>query len=440
MSACRRCSRVSLLKFLIHYRIVQKMFKDLDAAGFIEAQSVEQLLCQKCDRYLADRFVEGTCPHPGCGYEDARGDQCDKCGKLVNATNLIRPRCKLCNSAPILRDSRQLFINLPKIEPKLKAWVEATDSGWTNNAKVITRAWLKEGLKSRCITRDLKWGIPVPKEGFESKVFYVWFDAPIGYMSITKRYTKDWLQWWQPKDPKVEVDLYQFMAKDNVPFHSVLFPSTLLGVDQGYTTVKHVMATEYLNYEDGKFSKSRGIGVFGNDAMETGIPADVWRFYLASARPEGQDSAFSWMDLMTRNNSELLNNLGNFINRAMVFCEKNFASTLPEIRLTEPDVMLLALVNREIKGYAASMEKTRMRDGIRHILSISRHGNQYMQSQQPWVLLKGTVEQQQQAGTVIAMSVNLSYLLGILLSPFMPETSRNIFQQLNVQKSYLDER
>lgn len=414
------------------------MFKDLDAAGFIESQSVEQLLCQKCDRYLADRFVEGTCPHPGCGYEDARGDQCDKCGKLVNATQLIRPRCKLCSSAPTLRDSRQLFINLPKIEPKLKAWVEASDHGWTNNAKVITRAWLKEGLKSRCITRDLKWGIPVPKEGFESKVFYVWFDAPIGYMSITKRYTKEWLQWWQPKDPKVSVDLYQFMAKDNVPFHSVLFPSTLLGIDQGYTTVKHVMATEYLNYEDGKFSKSRGVGVFGNDAMDTGIPADVWRFYLASARPEGQDSAFSWMDLMTRNNSELLNNLGNFINRAMVFCEKNFAAAVPEIHLTEPDVMLLALINREIKGYATSMDKARMRDGIRHILSISRHGNQYMQSRQPWVLLKGTDEEKQQAATVIALCVNISYLLGVLLSPFMPETSRNVFQQLNVQKNSLD--
>lgn len=417
---------------------MQKLFKDLDAAGYIESQSVEQLLCQKCDRYLADRFVEGTCPHPGCGYEDARGDQCDKCGKLVNATQLIRPRCKLCNSAPILRDSRQLFINLPKIEPKLKEWVEANENGWTNNAKVITRAWLKEGLKSRCITRDLKWGIPVPKEGFESKVFYVWFDAPIGYMSITKRYTKEWLQWWQPKDPNVHVELYQFMAKDNVPFHSVLFPSTLLGIDQGYTTVKHVMATEYLNYEDGKFSKSRGIGVFGNDAMDTGISADVWRFYLASARPEGQDSAFSWMDLMTRNNSELLNNLGNFINRAMVFCEKNFAGVVPEVHLTDPDVILLALINREIKGYTASMEKTRMRDGIRHILSISRHGNQYMQAQQPWVLLKGTDEDKRQAATVIGLCINISYMLGILLSPFMPETSRQLFQQLNVQKNYLD--
>lgn len=414
------------------------MFNDLYDAGFVETQTVEQLLCQKCDRYLADRFVEGTCPHPGCGYEDARGDQCDKCGKLVNATSLIRPRCKVCNSAPIIRDSQQLFIDLPKIEPRLREWLSRVEGGWTNNARVITQSWLREGLKSRCITRDLKWGIPVPKEGFESKVFYVWFDAPIGYMSITARYTKEWRQWWQP-DQNVTVDLYQFMAKDNVPFHSVMFPSTLLGINKGHTLVSHIMATEYLNYEDGKFSKSRGTGVFGNDAQDTGIPADVWRFYLASARPEGSDSAFSWNDLMTRNNSELLNNLGNFINRAMQFCEKNYDGIVPQIVTTEADLLVLALVNRELRGYVQAMDKTKMRDGIRHTLSVSRHGNQYLQSQQPWVLVKSANEEQKQrAASVIGISINLAYLLGILLSPFMPQTARTIFKQLNVAKSYLD--
>lgn len=247
-------------------QIVQQMFHELFEAGFVETESVAQLLCQKCQRYLADRFVEGVCPHPGCGYEDARGDQCDSCGKLVNATELIKPRCKLCNTTPVVRDSSQFFINLPKIEPKLREWFVSVESGWTHNARVITKSWLREGLRSRCITRDLKWGIPVPKPGFESKVFYVWFDAPIGYVSITSKYTKEWRQWWQPKDD-VNVALYQFMAKDNVPFHSVMFPATLLGINKGYTLVSHIMATEYLNYEDGKFSKSRGVGVFGNDAQ-----------------------------------------------------------------------------------------------------------------------------------------------------------------------------
>lgn len=241
------------------------------------------------------------------------------------------------------------------------------------------------------------------------------------------------------------------MAKDNVPFHSVMFPSTLLGLGQGHTTVSHLMATEYLNYEDGKFSKSRGIGVFGNDAQDTGIPADVWRFYLASARPEGQDSNFSWSDLVTRNNSELLNNLGNFINRSLVFCEKNFDSIVPPVLLTDDEFILLALVNREIKCYVQSMERSKFRDGIKHLLSVSRHGNQYLQTQQPWVLLKGTDDQKARAGTVIGLSCNLccklsffsfnyfinllicfADLLANLLFPFMPETSRNIYKQLNI--------
>lgn len=419
--------------------IVQEMFLDLHSKGFIETQAVEQLLCEKCDRFLADRFVEGTCPHPGCKYEDARGDQCDGCGKLINAIELIRPRCKVCNTSPVVRQSNQLFIDLPKIEPKLREWIDTVDSLWTNNARVITKSWLKEGLKSRCITRDLKWGIPVPLSGFESKVFYVWFDAPIGYISITSRYTKEWRQWWQPK-AGTKVELFQFMAKDNVPFHSVMFPSTLLGINKGHTLVSHIMATEYLNYEDGKFSKSRGIGVFGNDAQETGIEADVWRFYLAAARPEGQDSSFSWNDLAARNNSELLNNLGNFVNRALVFCEKNFNSTIYNIVLNADDLILLALINREIKGYVLSMEKTRFRDGIRHLLTISRHGNIYLQTEQPWVLLKGTDEQKLRAGSVISLSCNIACLLATLLFPFMPSTSRKLYTQLNVSGGSIDSR
>ncbi|EDW72463.1 uncharacterized protein Dwil_GK20695 [Drosophila willistoni] len=417
--------------------IVQEAFKDVHSAGYIITESVEQLLCQKCDRFLADRFVEGTCPHPGCGYEDARGDQCDKCGKLVNATELIRPRCKVCNSAPVLRSSDQLFIDLPKAEPKLREWVDKADNGWTHNARVITRAWLREGLKPRCITRDLKWGIPVPHAGFEKKVFYVWFDAPFGYVSMTKRYTKDYQQWWQPAKG-TDVELFQFMAKDNVPFHSVVWPSVLLAINKGHTLVSHIMATEYLNYEDGKFSKSRGIGVFGNDAQETGIPADVWRFYLASARPEGQDSSFSWNDLAARNNSELLNNLGNFVNRALVFCEKNFNSLVPEVVLTQDELILLALINRELRGYINSLEKAKLRDGIRHLLAISRHGNGYMQTQQPWVLLKGDETQKKRAATIIGLSANIACLLANLLFPYMPSTARTLFDQLNSKQTTLN--
>lgn len=320
-----------------------------------------------------------------------------------------------------------------QVESKLTAYIDTVAPNWTNNARVITRSWLKEGLRPRCVTRDLKWGVSVPHEGFEQKVFYVWFDAVLGYQSITKKYTKEYRQWWQPTDKNVKIDLFQFMAKDNVPFHSVVLPSMMLGMKQEYTKVTHIMATEYLNYEDGKFSKSRGIGVFGNDAQDTGIPADVWRFYLASARPEGQDSSFSWDDLMARNNSELLNNLGNFINRALMFCEKNYNSTIGDIRLNDDDVTLVALINREIKGYIAAMEKAKMRDGIRHTLAISRHGNQYLQFQEPWKLLKGTDEQKERAVTVIGLSCNISCILASLLFPFMPQTARTIWTQVNVE-------
>ncbi|GLV36249.1 Methionyl-tRNA synthetase [Carabus blaptoides fortunei] len=415
-------------------KLCQELFLELHQNGFMQTMPVEQLLCQKCTRYLADRFVEGGCPHPGCGYPDARGDQCDGCSKLINAIELLNPRCKVCNSTPVVKTSHQFFLDLPKLEPLLYHWMEKSSPGWSNNARIIGKTWLREGLKPRCITRDLKWGIPVPIDGYRDKVFYVWFDAPIGYMSITKRYTPEWEKWWKPA-VNAPVTLYQFMAKDNVPFHSVMFPAVQLGCNKGFVTVSHIMATEYLNYEDGKFSKSRGIGVFGNNAQDTGIPSDVWRFYLLYVRPESQDSSFSWADLVTKNNSELLNNLGNFINRALVFAEKFFNGAIPEMKPNAEDFTLLAMCTRELKGYISAVEKAKLRDGIRYILSISRHGNQYMQSTQPWVLLKGSVEDKIRAGTVIGLCCNLVCLLATLLHPYMPATSRIIQQQINAPES-----
>jgi len=209
------------------------------------------------------------------------------------------------------------------LEPTVKEWFQdSSKTGvWSPNAQYVTSSWIRDGLKSRCISRDLKWGTPVPLEGYTDKVFYVWFDAPIGYLSITACYTDKWEQWW--KNPQ-EVQLYQFMAKDNIPFHTVVFPCSLLGTESNYTLLNHISSTEYLNYEDGKFSKSRGVGVFGNNAKDTNIPADIYRFYLLFIRPETQDTVFSWKELAVRNNTELLNNLGNFINRTLVFLKTNF--------------------------------------------------------------------------------------------------------------------
>ncbi|XP_030838762.1 methionine--tRNA ligase, cytoplasmic [Strongylocentrotus purpuratus] len=407
--------------------IAQDIFHRLHAAGHILEDTVEQLQCQKCNRFLADRFVEGICPL--CSYEDARGDQCDKCGKLINATDLKQPRCKVCSNTPVIKTSRHLFLDLPKLAPALEVFLKksTTEGNWSANAKLITNSWVRDGLKPRCITRDLKWGTPVPLKGYTDKVFYVWYDAPIGYPSITANYTDQWEKWW--KNPQ-QVQLYNFMAKDNVPFHSVIFPSCLIGANDNYTMVNHLIATEYLNYEDTKFSKSRGIGVFGDNAQSTGIPADIWRFYLLYIRPETQDSAFSWADFVWKNNSELLNNLGNFINRGLTFLENSFGSVIPEIRLESEDERLIAEINRELKSYIALQEKVKIRDALKHILNISRLGNQHIQACKPWVLVKGNPQEKLRAGTVIGLAANISCLLSVILQPFMPETSATIQAQL----------
>ncbi|XP_061432485.1 methionine--tRNA ligase, cytoplasmic [Lethenteron reissneri] len=407
--------------------IAQDIFWRVRERGFLLTDTVEQLRCERCARFLADRFVEGTCPL--CGYGDARGDQCDKCGRLINAVELKNPQCKICRDTPVVQSSEHLFLNLPKLESPLQSWLEASWAGgdWTANARLITRSWVRDGLKPRCITRDLKWGTPVPLQGFTDKVFYVWFDAPIGYLSITANYTPHWERWWKNPD---EVTLYNFMAKDNVPFHSVVFPCSLIAADQNFTLVNSLIATEYLNYEDGKFSKSRGVGVFGDQARDTGIPADAWRFYLLHLRPESQDSTFSWADFLLTHNAELLNNLGNFVNRAGVFVVKFFEGRVPPMELTADDAHLLALVTRELQAYTRLLDKVRIRDALRCIFNISRHGNQYIQLHEPWKRVKGSESERSRAATVTAVAVNVAALLSVMLGPFMPTVAGAIREQL----------
>ncbi|XP_069762387.1 methionine--tRNA ligase, cytoplasmic isoform X2 [Narcine bancroftii] len=413
-------------------RIAQDIFSRLQERGFLTSQTVDQLCCEKCQRFLADRFVEGICPF--CSYQEARGDQCDLCGKLINAVDLKDPRCKICINTPVIKSSNHLFLELPKLEERLEQWLEKSVStgDWTPNARFIARSWIRDGIKPRCITRDLKWGTPVPLQGFTDKVFYVWFDAPIGYISITANYTEHWEKWW--KNPE-EVELYNFMAKDNVPFHSVVFPCSLLGAEDNYTLVNSLIATEYLNYEDGKFSKSRGVGVFGDMAQETGIAADIWRFYLLYIRPEGQDSFFSWTDFMLKNNSELLNNLGNFINRAGVFVVKFFEGCVPAMELNQEDKRLLVQVTWELQQYNQNLQRVRIRDALRCILNISRSGNQYIQVNEPWRRVRGSDSDKNRAGTVTGVAVNLACLLSVLLQPYMPSVSQTIQSQLRAPQT-----
>lgn len=323
--------------------------------------------------------MEGTCPK--CGYEDARGDQCDNCGQLLNPTELIAPRCKITGTTPVLRETRHMYLDLPALTDRLQAYIDGTSQvgGWSANCVEVTRAWMAQGLKERSITRDLRWGTPVPVPGYEEKVFYVWFDACIGYVSITANYTPDWERWW--RNPE-QVELVQFMGKDNVPFHTVIFPATQLGTRDEWTMMRTISVTEYLNYEDGKFSKSRGVGVFGNDAKGTGIPPEVWRYYLLAVRPESSDAVFQWEDFAAKNNAELNDNLGNFINRTLKFIGARFEGVVPGVRnnagaeaIAGLGQKVQALLQQNIK----SQEAQRMKEALRAGMLISKAGNSFFQ-------------------------------------------------------------
>ncbi len=415
-----------------HTDVTQSIFRKVYDNGFITRGELEQTWCPRCDKFLADRFVEGTCPH--CGYEEARGDQCESCSKLLNPVELLNSRCKICGTKPVIKKSDHLFFDLPKITPELKGWSErSAELGfWTENAKTTTGAWFREGLKERCISRDLKWGIPIPLEGYTNKVFYVWFDAPIGYISITKdAFPDSWEEWWKGGD----VRLFQFMAKDNIPFHTIIFPATLLATRDGWTMLHHIDATEYLNYEGGKFSKSAGTGVFGDDARGTGIPADVWRYYLIANRPEGSDTHFSWKDFQDRNNNELLANLGNFVNRTLTFTKRYFDGRVPEKELTDADDSLIGEVSDRIAKVIELLERCREREALREVMNISRLGNQYFQENEPWNLVKPEAggDGRKRCATVMNVCCNLVRTLAVVIEPFLPFTSEEVFRQLDLE-------
>lgn len=407
--------------------IAQGIFTKLDEAGLIEEKVEERVFCDVDNMFLADRFVEGTCPY--CEYEDARGDQCDRCGHLLDPEKLIKPRCKLCSTPPKRKPTAHLFLDLAALQPRLESWFEqASKAGnWTRNAIQTTRAWLDQGLQARPITRDLKWGIPVPKPGYEDKVFYVWFDAPIGYISITAKDFENWESWWLNPD---NVDLYQFMAKDNIPFHTVIFPASLLGTSQNWTTLHHINSTEYLNYEDSKFSKSRGIGVFGTDVVTTGIPIDLWRFYLLRVRPENNDSKFNWEEFYERVNKEFIDNLGNLIHRSTTYAYKNFDGEIRDFTLDESHTAFVAAIATEWRLLTEALDAVRLRDALTFLLRIGDIGNKFFQEEAPFKRIK---EDRDGAHMTVSLLLYLVRHIATALFPYMPETAERLFQVLNLE-------
>lgn len=415
--------------------ITQSLFNDLDKAGLITEHTNQQLFCPKCNMFLSDRYVRGNCPK--CNAEDARGDQCDGCGSLLDPIDLKNPRCVTCGSTPEVRETKHLYINLPAISGKLEAWMDqvSKDGKWSDNAINTTRSWLKAGLNERAITRDLKWGIPVPKPGYENKVFYVWFNAPIGYISITAQLANelkasgkesfDWKSWWIPEESpeakgKEEVQLFQFIGKDNIPFHTVIFPCTLLGSGHNWTKLFHMSSSEYLNYEDGKFSKSRGVGVFGSDAIATGIPADAWRFYIFYNRPEKSDFQFTWKDFQEKMNSELIGNLGNLVNRTLLFVNKYYDGKIPSAPV---DQQLWDDIHQREEKIKELLEWAELKEAFHEMFAISDIANKAFQAAEPW---KTRNTDPDRAAKLIH---NLCYVikdLMIMMHPYMPQYTQKV--------------
>lgn len=411
--------------------IAQDIFTKLYENGYMEEQTTIQPYCEEHKSFLADRFVEGTCPL--CGYEDARGDQCDKCGHLLDPLELIKPRCKLDGATPVQRETKHVYLLLDKLQPAVEEWnrKSSKEGAWSSNGIHITESWLKEGLKPRGITRDLKWGTKVPLPGYDEKVLYVWFDACIGYVSITANYTEQWEKWW--RNPE-KVSLYQFMGKDNVPFHTVVFPASQIGTKDKWTQLNHLSTTEYLNYEKGKFSKSRGIGVFGNNAKDTGIPSDVWRYYLLANRPETGDTEFEWSGFIAANNNELLKNLGNFVNRIVKFVNSaNYDSVVPDYTKYDDAEGNLAAhkkeVNEALKRYVQEMDAVKLRQALQTALHISYLGNKLLQDNR----LDNTraKEEPERTAAVVGLALNHVHLLASLIAPYLPATTESILEQLN---------
>ena len=394
--------------------VAKDIFLKLYKKGLIIEKEIEQLYSEKSEKFLSDRFVEGECPH--CHAKGARGDQCDACGHLIDQKELINPISKLDGTKPILKKTKHLYVDLAKLQPILEKFFKERKDSWSAQAVSITQQWFKRGLEARAITRDLKWGIPVPLKGWEDKVFYSWFDAPIGYIGITKECLGEkYTSWWKDKD----ILLYQFMGKDNVPFHSIMFPSYLIGAEDGYNIIDTLDSTAYINYENAKFSKSKGTGVFGDDAIKSGIASDLWRYYLFRMRPEDNDTEFVWDDFGAKTNNELVGNFGNFVNRVVSLTEKFFEGKKP----AKKNSPLKKSVEKLLKEYFALLDRSRERDALTKANEISSLGNKFLQDKEPWKLAKENLDE---AGEVIAECIDLLKVLSLVYHPFTPTASEKV--------------
>lgn len=408
------------------------IFKKLDENGYIEERVIKQIYSVDDEQFLADRYITGTCPH--CGYDKARGDQCENCTKVLEPTELINAKSTISGSTNLeVRETKHLFINLPKLEKPLAEWVASKEPFWPDVSYSIAQKWLKEGLQERCITRDLKWGFPVNKPGYEGKVFYVWFDAPIGYIGITKQWAdlkpeeRNWKEWWLDAD---DVRHVEFMGKDNVPFHSIFFPAMLLGTKEKWTFVDYLKGLSYLTFEGGKFSKSEKRGIFADKAIEE-FPADYWRYWLIANAPESSDASFTFDGFVGTINKDLNGVLGNFVSRVLKMTAAKIGTQVPAGgEMTEVENELLAVLQTRVNDYIKYMENVEFRKAMNELRAIWVEGNNYISTTEPWTVIK---ENPERAAAILRVCINLIRVFAILSAPIMPATAKNMWNNLGLE-------
>ncbi|MEZ5779180.1 MAG: methionine--tRNA ligase [Paracoccaceae bacterium] len=420
-------------------RLTQHFAGKLAENGFIEERTEKQVFSKADNRFLPDRYIEGTCPN--CGYERARGDQCENCTKQLDPTDLINPRSAISGSTDLeVRETKHLYLRQSALKDEIEAWIDSK-TDWPNLTTSIARKWLHDGdgLQDRGITRDLDWGVPVKKgtedwPGMEGKVFYVWFDAPIEYIAATAEWADDseqqdsaWERWWRTDKGADDVRYVQFMGKDNVPFHTLSFPATIMGSREPWKLVDYIKSFNYLNYDGGQFSTSQGRGVFMDQALQV-LPSDYWRWWLLSHAPESSDSEFTWENFQQSVNKDLADVLGNFVSRITKFCRSKYGESVPEGgNFDARATALIAELETRTRTYEAHMEAMEIRKAATELRTIWALGNEYLQAAAPWTVHKSDPEA---AAAMTRLSLNLVRLYAVLSEPFIPDASAKMLHAM----------